>query len=157
MTAGQEPGGDARHGAKKEARGMMNEMKSLSAKDCAKLTPRMFVVNHGAGEKLAPEVKNLLDAPDMGSMHCWFVEKAKATTLHYHDHDEYWAWSKGRTLLTIRLPDGRSDQFEIGPGWLVYCVRGVEHGHTPLDDWGCFEWVSVYRVGIREGHLKREF
>lgn len=150
----------------------------LTAELCRELTPRMFVVNYAAWEdkpapevktecktgvpphmmaKLSPAVKDLLDPVDMGSLHCWMLPKDKATSLHYHDQDEYWAWIKGRTLLTIRLPDGRSDQFEIGPGWIVHCVRGVEHGHQPLEDWGCYEWVGRARKGIRTGHLTRTF
>ena len=115
----------------------------------------MFVVNHAAGEKLPESVRRLLDPIQTGSFHCWLLPREKATKLHYHDADEYWAWVKGRSLLTIRLPDGRQDQFEIGPGWIVYCVRGVEHGHVPLEDWGCFEWSGTVRPMARKGHLVR--
>ena len=128
----------------------------LTAAMCAGLEPRHFAVNHAAGERPAPEIQALLDPIDPGSLHCWMLGRDKATELHYHDNDEYWAWIKGRTLLTLRLPDGRSDRLEIGPGWIVYCVRGVEHAHQPLDDWGCFEWCSVRRDGARPGHLTRE-
>ena len=133
----------------------MNAMKSLAAADYTDFEPRMFVVSHGAGEKLCPEVQRLLDPVMTDSFHCWNLEKEKAASLHYHDYDEYWAWTKGRTLLSIRLPDGRSDSLEIGPWWIVYCVRGVEHGHTPLEDWGCFEWTGTKREGFRKGHLTR--
>ena len=129
----------------------------LTADLCRGFEPGMFVVNHRAGEKPAPEVLDLLDPVAAGSYHFWALSAEKATELHYHDNDEYWAWAKGRSRLTIRLPDGRSEDFEIGPGWLVYCVRGVEHGHQPLEDWACFEWTSVPREGARPGHLVREF
>ena len=135
----------------------MNQMKALGPEDCKGLEPRMFVVNHGKGEKLSAEVQRFLSPVRTDSVHCWMLPKDKATTLHYHDYDEYWAWLKGRTLLQIRLPDGRSDELEIGPGWIVYCVRGVEHGHIPLDDWGCFEWLSIPHPNARKGHLFREF
>ena len=135
----------------------MNDIRALTADMCGDLEPRMFAVNHAGGEKLAPEVRRLLDPPHMETMHCWNLKKEKATELHFHDRDECWAWIKGRTLLTIRLPDGRSDTFEIGPGWICYCVRGVEHGHAPLEDWGCYEWVGPAREGARKGHLTREF
>ena len=117
----------------------------------------MFAVNHADGEKLSPEIQGMLDPVQADSYHCWMLPEDKRTELHYHDRDEYWAWVKGRTMLTIRLPNGRSEEFEIGPGWIVYCVRGVEHGHMPLEDWGCFEWVGTARCGARPGHLKREF
>ena len=135
---------------------MPDALGCLAPEDCADVAPRMFAVNHAAGGRLAENVRCLLDPVDLASLHCWMLGREKATRLHYHDHDECWAWLKGRTLLTIRLPDGRSDRFEIGPGWIVYCVRGVEHAHEPLEDWGCFEWVSVRRQGARTGHLTRE-
>ena len=135
---------------------MSRRPKSLTRESCGGFQPRMFVVNHANGEKLRPEVARLLDPVDSSSYHFWELSKEKATKLHYHDCDEYWAWVKGRTLLTLRLPDGRRDEFEIGPGWTVYCVRGVEHGHEPLGDWASFEWRSVPREGARLGHLLRE-
>ncbi len=134
----------------------MQTLPILGASDCRDLTPRMFAVNHARGEKLAPAVREWLDPIQMDSFHCWILAREKATALHYHDNDEYWAWTKGRTLLTLRLPDGRWEQFEIGPGWIVYCARGVEHGHTPLEDWSCFEWVGIARPGARPGHLVRQ-
>jgi len=133
----------------------MEGMVVLTADACAGLLPRMFAVDHGAGEKLDPAVARLLDPVDAGSLHYWQLARTQPTELHFHDHDEYWIWSRGRTLLTMRLPDGRADSFEIGPGWSVYCVRGVEHGHTPLEDWACFECVSSLRHGARTGHLHR--
>lgn len=135
----------------------MSDLVSLTAEDCGGLEPNMFIVNHLAGEKLAPEVQKLLDPPQMETMHYWDKEKEQATELHYHDYDEYWTWAKGRTLIEIRLPDGRRDKIEIGLGSIVYCVRGVEHGHAPLDDWGCFEWIGANRPDARVGkHLIRE-
>lgn len=134
-----------------------DELRALTPERCKELDPRMFVVNHAAGEKLAPQIAALLDPPQMDSIHCWMLGGDKATALHFHDYDEYWAWVKGRTLLTIRLPDGRADQVEIGPGWIVYCLRGVEHGHQPLEDWGCYEWRGSVREGARSGHLTRTF
>ena len=135
---------------------MSDDLKSLTADDCAGLEPRSFLVNHAGGEALPEVVQRMLDPVDTGSVHCWMLSKDQATKLHYHDFDECWAWVKGRTLLTVRLRDGRADEFEIGPGWVLYCVRGVEHGHQPLEDWGCFEWTSTRRPGAREGHLFRE-
>jgi len=129
---------------------------NLSAADCAEFEPRSFVVDHAGGEKLSPVVARLLDPIDAGSYHFWDLAREQATELHYHDKDEYWAWAKGKTLLTVRLPDGRAEEFEIGPGWTVYCVRGVEHGHSPLEDWACFEWSGISSEGSRPGHLTRE-
>ena len=130
-------------------------MRTLTADLCRGLEPRMFVVDHAAGEKLSSVVAKMLDPVDTASMHHWILKRENATELHHHEHDEYWLWSAGRTRLTLRLRDGRSDSLVIGPGWVVYCVRGVEHGHEPLEDWACFECVSVLREGARMGHLHR--
>jgi mannose-6-phosphate isomerase-like protein (cupin superfamily) len=127
----------------------------LGPDDCAGLSPEMFVVNHAAGEKLAPVVARLLAPVDIASLHYWDARREDKTELHYHDIDEYWAWTKGRTIVTIRLPDGRSGSFEVRPGMIVYCARGVEHGHTPLEDWACYEWAGVAGSGARSGHLYR--
>jgi mannose-6-phosphate isomerase-like protein (cupin superfamily) len=132
-------------------------MAVLTAQACAGLAPRMFAVNHGAGQSLDPAVAAMLDPIDPASLHFWELKREQSTELHFHDHDEHWLWSRGRTLLTIRLPDGRAESFEIGGGWIVYCVRGVEHGHTPLEDWACFECISTLRQGARTGHLHRTF
>lgn len=134
----------------------MQTRDTLTAAEAGQFQPRDFVVNAGAGERLPEAVRAWLDPMNSGSLHAWNLPKDKATTLHYHDHDEYWLWTKGRTMLTIRLPDGRRDTFEIGPGWVVYCVRGVEHGHQPLEDWGCYECTGIIRPDERKGHLKRE-
>jgi hypothetical protein len=131
-------------------------MRTLRAEDCKNLEPRIFVVNHGGGESLASEVQQMLAPIQTDSMHSWMVGKERSTDLYYHVVNEYWAWIKGWTLVTIRLPDGKSDQFEIGPGWIVYCARGVERGHQPLEDWGCFEWVGICRPEAHAGHLQRE-
>jgi len=134
----------------------MQTKASLTAADAGRFQPRDFVVNAGGGEHLSDAIRDWLDPLNGGSLHAWNLAKDKATSLHYHDYDEYWLWTKGRTMLTIRLPDGRRDTLEIGPGWIVYCVRGVEHGHQSLEDWGCYECIGDVRPGARQGHLKRE-
>ena len=129
--------------------------RALTAADCAGLSPRSFAVNHAAGEKLSPAVARLLDPVDGATLHFWELARENATELHFHDYDEHWLWNRGTTDLTIRLPDGRAETFPIGPGWIVYCVRGVEHGHTPREPWACFECTSTPRPGARTGHLHR--
>ena len=87
----------------------MARIAGLTADLCAGLTPRMFAVNHSGGEKLPPQVAGLLDPILPGSFHHWLLGRERSTELHYHDSDEYWGWTKGRTRLTIRLPDGRQE------------------------------------------------
>jgi mannose-6-phosphate isomerase-like protein (cupin superfamily) len=127
----------------------------LSAKECRNLQPRMFAVNHGAQEKLSGEIAAMLDPVRTDAMHFWSLTKAEFPELHYHAHDEYWMWAKGRTTMRIRLPDGRQDTFEVGPGWIMYLVRGVEHCHTPLKNWQCYELHGLYRNGVGPEHLHR--
>lgn len=134
----------------------MESLKVIGPGDCKDLEPGMFVVNHAEGEKVSEVIQKWKDPIDTASFRCWMLPKEKATKLHYHNYDEYWAWIKGRTVVTIRLPDGRQGEFEISPGWIVHCVRGVEHGHQPLEDWGCFEWRSIQSIDARKEHLFRE-
>jgi mannose-6-phosphate isomerase-like protein (cupin superfamily) len=138
-----------------EAPGARTVFRILTPQTCGSLTPRMFAVNHAAGEALDPAVAGLLDPVDPASLHFWDLKREQSTELHFHEHDEHWLWCRGRTKLTIRLPDGRAVALEIGPGWIVYCLRGVEHGHQPLSDWGCFESTSILRPGARPGHMHR--
>jgi mannose-6-phosphate isomerase-like protein (cupin superfamily) len=135
----------------------VSSMRFMTAAECSKFEPGMFAVNHAAGEKLSDAISQWLDPVNTNSVHYWNLEKKVSTAIHYHDFDEYWLWNKGRTALTIRLPDGRRETFIIGPGWVVYCVRGVEHGHSPYEDWGCYELTSEKREDTREGHLLRSF
>ncbi len=109
----------------------MNNFNSLTPDLCKGLAPRMFAVNHREGETLSRGILQMLDPIENRFVYPCY-EKKVATPLHFHDNDEYWGWVKGKTIVTIRLPDGCSDEFEIGPGWIVYCIRGVEHGHIPL-------------------------
>jgi len=115
----------------------------------------MFAVNHGAGEKLPAAIAAMLDPVNKDAIHYYDKDKTVMPELHYHKCDEYWMWTKGRTRLTLRLPDGRSDTFEIGPGWVAYLVRGLEHRHEPLEDWACYEFQSEYREGCSGIHLHR--
>jgi mannose-6-phosphate isomerase-like protein (cupin superfamily) len=134
----------------------MERFNTLTAEMCKGLDPRMFAVNHAGGEKLADTVARMLDPVDTATFHAWNLAKTKFPELHYHGYDEYWLWTKGRSMLQVRLPDGRSNAFEIGPGWIVYCVRGVEHSHAPIEDWSCFECISMVREGVQKGkHLTR--
>jgi len=134
----------------------MDALKVITAEDSRELTPGMFVINFQDGDVLSETVKEWQDPIEPGSIHCWFCKKDQATELHYHDCDEYWAWVKGRSMVTVRLPDGRKEEFEVGPGTMICCIRGVEHGHQPLEDWGCYEWQGVAHPDGRPGHLKRE-
>ena len=88
----------------------------------------MFVVDHAEGAGVPPEIARLLDPIEPSSYHYW----------------------------DLKRENGQTGEFEAGPGTTVYCVRGVEHGHTPIEDWACFEWRSVPREGARDGHLFRE-
>lgn len=134
-------------------------MKMLTDQDCAGLEPGMFVVNMnlGAGGSLAPQVAAMLDPIVHASFLFLTGTKEQGVKLHFHEFDEYWLFGKCRSVVQIRLPDGRSGRFEVGPGWGVYCVRGVEHGHEPLEDWNCYQFNGIAREGIELGHRSRTF
>ena len=75
--------------------------------------------------------------------------------MHYHENDEYWLFTGGQTVVTLRLKDGTSKTFEVKPDTLIVTPRGVEHGHVPKTEVQGYEWSSEIRPGARNGHLQR--
>ncbi len=113
------------------------------------------VIRIGKGERLSKELVNILDPVDIGTLHHFVVLSDKPTELHYHDFDEYWYFTEGTTVVTLRLPDRTSKRYHIEPGILVVTPRGVEHGHTPCETVMGVEFVSKLRPGAKSGHLYR--
>ncbi|MBI2194261.1 MAG: cupin domain-containing protein [Planctomycetes bacterium] len=104
---------------------------------------------------MSEELVQRLDAVDMARIHGFRIPPDRPTEMHYHDFDEYWLFSQGETVVTLRLEDGSAKKFEIGPGMLIVTPRGVEHGHVPRTEMQGFEWTSVIRADARKGHLHR--
>jgi len=116
----------------------------------------LCIVRIGNGDRLNRELIKTLDPVDIGTLHQFAVTPDKPTELHYHDFDEYWFFTEGKTIVTLRLPDGTKKGYEIGSGDLVVTPRGVEHGHTPYETVKGIEFISKKRVNTEPGHLYRK-
>jgi mannose-6-phosphate isomerase-like protein (cupin superfamily) len=122
-----------------------------------KLNPDDFVVRLAQGEKLSEAARAALDQPDVLGVHYWEMKCPKETELHFHDFDEYWLFTEGRTRLTLRTEEGVSKTFDIEPYTLVATPKGMEHGHVMQSDGAVLEWQGERKPGARDGHLTREF
>ena len=118
-------------------------------------TPDLCVIRLKKGERMSPELAEILDEVNIASIHAFEVPPERPTELHYHDFDEYWLFTEGMTKVTLRLPDGTMEEYEIGPGDLIATPKGVEHGHIPNETVKGFEFSSKIRPGAKSGHLRR--
>jgi len=105
--------------------------------------------------KISAELAKILDPADMAGIQWFRISPDRPTEKHYHDYDEYWLFTSGETVVTLRREDGTSNQFEVSGGTLIVTPRGVEHGHRPRTEMEGYQWCSVLRAGARKGHLQR--
>ena len=117
--------------------------------------PSICVVRIGEGERVSGRLAEMLRPVDPGSLQEVRVPANTDLELHYHDFDEYWLFTSGRPLVTLRSPSGAKVALDVGPGDLVACVRGVEHTNRADHEIACFQFTSVRKDGDREGHLTR--
>ena len=113
------------------------------------------VIRLGRGERISEELAEVLAEVDIASIGSFVVPPEQPTELHYHDFDEYWLFTGGKTTVTLRLPDGTSKEYEIGAYDLVVTPEGVEHGHIPDEVVRGLQFVSKIRPDARQGHLHR--
>jgi len=114
-----------------------------------------FVIRLGKGERVSRELASLLDEVDIASIHIFTLQPHIPVKLHYHDFDEYWLFIEGTTTVTLRSEDGRTNQYEVGPGDLIATPRGIEHTHAPHTLTRYIQFSSKIRPGARLGHLER--
>lgn len=122
-----------------------------------RLTTEDCVIRLAKGERLSEAISAALDPPVMGSIHFFEIEVGGETELHFHDHDEYWLFTEGRTRVALRTPDGVMRSYDIEPYTLIATAKGVEHGHVPQTDVKGLEWVGPIAPGGRYGHHTRSF
>ena len=122
---------------------------------CIITTTDLCVIRLGKGERISEELAGILNEIDIASIHSFAVPPDRPTELHYHEFDEYWLFTEGSTIVTLRLPDGTSKEYKIGPYDLIIKPKGVEHGHIPIETVKGFEFVSKIRQGAKHGHLYR--
>ena len=117
--------------------------------------PSFCIVHLAQGERLGEVLAGLLKPMDAQTMHQYRLPAKTQVELHYHDCDEYWLFTEGQPLITLRSPAGVKQQYQLEPGDMVACVRGVEHTLWADHELVYFQWISVLEGGERPGHLQR--
>lgn len=117
--------------------------------------PSFCIVHLGRGERIGEVLAGLLKPVDARTMHQYRLPAKAQVELHYHDCDEYWLFTEGRPLVTLRSPAGVKKQYQLEPGDMVACVRGVEHTLWADHELVYHQFMSVLEGGERPGHLQR--
>ena len=117
--------------------------------------PGLCIVRLGKGERVSPELRELLNPVAPGTFHEYRLPANSDVELHFHDYDEYWLFTSGRPLVTLRIPSGVTREFQLEPGDMVACVRGVEHTLRADHELIYFQYSSVQTGSERPGHLTR--
>jgi mannose-6-phosphate isomerase-like protein (cupin superfamily) len=117
--------------------------------------PSFCIVHLGQGERIGEVLAGLLKPMDARTMHQYRLPARAQVELHYHDFDEYWLFTAGRPLVTLRSPAGVKKEYQLEPGDMVACARGVEHTLWADHELVYHQWISVLEGGERPGHLQR--
>lgn len=117
--------------------------------------PGLCIVRLARGERTSPELRALLNPVDPGSFHEYRLPANTDVELHFHDFDEYWLFTAGHPVVTLRTPAGITREYQLGPGDMVACVRGIEHTLRADHELVYFQFSSVLAGGERGGHLTR--
>jgi len=115
--------------------------------------PDVCVVRIRQGERITGALAEALDPIDPRTLHEFVLPANADVELHYHDFDEYWLFTAGEPLVTLRTPNGVHRMYVLHPGDMVACVRGVAHTLKADHELVYFQFSSVRREGAKEGHL----
>lgn len=115
--------------------------------------PDLCIIHTRSGERIGPQLAAMLDPIDPATFHEYVLAPNTHVELHSHDMDEYWCFTSGSPIVTLWTPTSGRKEYQLQPGDLVACVRGV--GHTLKADHALvyFQFESVPRQGARRGHL----
>lgn len=127
---------------------MLNGAEALS-------DPGLCIVRLGKGERVSAALRALLNPVDPGSFHEYRLPANAEVELHFHDFDEYWLFTAGFPRVTLRSPSGSTRQFNLEPGDMVACVRGIEHTLWADHELVYVQYTSVLAGDERAGHLTR--
>jgi len=115
--------------------------------------PRPCVVRLSRGERPSPALAAFLLPVDPATFHEYRLPADSEVELHHHDFDEYWLFTSGTPRVTPQLPGGRREDYDLDPGDLVACVRGVSHTLAADHELRYHQFRSVPVPGERPGHL----
>jgi mannose-6-phosphate isomerase-like protein (cupin superfamily) len=117
--------------------------------------PGICVVRLGRGERPGGALREALNPVDPASFHVYRLPAGTEVELHHHDYDEYWLFLAGFPRVTLRLPSGETREFNLEPGDMVACLRGIDHTLHADHELVYYQFSSVRRGDERPGHLMR--
>lgn len=117
--------------------------------------PGLCIVRYSAGERIPSELAARLLPVDPQTFHVYRLPARTPVELHFHDFDEYWWFTEGRPLITLRDENGVMLETELEPFDMVACIRGVEHTLRADHELVYYQFSSVRTGEEREGHLTR--
>jgi len=118
--------------------------------------PRMCIVRTGNGERIDGELGEMLNPVDPKTFHQFRLPANTDVELHFHDMDEYWWFTSGQPVVTLRSPAGRVERVTLEPGDMVACVRGIAHTLWADHELVYYQYTSILDGNERGGHLTDE-
>jgi mannose-6-phosphate isomerase-like protein (cupin superfamily) len=115
--------------------------------------PDLCVVRTRAGERISAELAAVLDPIDPTSFHEYVLPAANFVELHQQDVDEFWWFTQGDPIVTLWTESSGSREYQLYPGDMVVCPRGVAHTLRADHDLIYYQFFSVRRPGTRMGHI----
>lgn len=113
----------------------------------------LCIVHTGAGEQIDATLAGVLDPIDPATLHQYVLPPQTPVELHGHDFDEYWWFIEGDPLVTLWTEATGARQYQLHPGFLVACLRGVAHTLQADHTLVYHQFSSIRRPGARDGHL----
>jgi quercetin dioxygenase-like cupin family protein len=117
------------------------------------IDPDLCIIHTHKRAMISPELAKQLDPVNPATFHQYVLGPKAPVELHYHDMDEYWWFTSGTPVVTLWTPETGLREYQLEPGDMVACRRGVAHtlwaDHTLVYQ----QFSSVLRPGARGGHL----
>ena len=113
----------------------------------------LCIVHSHQKQVIEKRLAALLDPIDPATLHQYTLPPRSPVELHYHEVDEYWWFTSGSPIVTLWSRASGLREYQLAPGDLVACLRGVAHtlwaDHTLV----YFQFSSVPRPNARRNHL----
>jgi len=115
--------------------------------------PDLCVIHTRAGERISPQLAALLDPVDPPTFEEYVLAANTPVALHGHDFDEYWWFTGGSPIVTLFTEASGAREYQLQPGDMVACLRGVAHTLRADHALVYYQFCSVRRPGARAGHI----
>lgn len=112
------------------------------------------IIRTRQGERIGEELAKLLDPVEAATFHEYRLPANTPVELHRHDIDEYWWFTSGTPVITLWSEATGIREYQLEPGDMVACLRGVAHTLRADHELVYFQFSSVPRPGARSGHLE---